>query len=92
MWTAKLDLLRRLQPLAEPALTAVRHALDVELTDASNAIEGATLIHGETALVIEKRVTIGGKTLTEHLEAVDHDETPGLMRAMGGCRPAFVSD
>ena len=44
----------------------------VELTYTSNAIEGNTLTRNETALVIEKRLTIGGKTINEHLEAVGH--------------------
>ena len=44
----------------------------VELTYTSNAIEGNTLTRNETALVIEKGLTVGGKTLNEHLEAVNH--------------------
>lgn len=44
----------------------------VELTYTSNAIEGNTLSRQETALVVEKGLTVGGKTLTEHLEAVNH--------------------
>ena len=44
----------------------------VELTYTSNAIEGNTLNHRETALILEKGITIGGKTLTEHLEAKNH--------------------
>ncbi len=41
----------------------------VELTYSSNAIEGNTLSRQETAMVIEKDLTVGGKTLREHLEA-----------------------
>lgn len=44
----------------------------VELTYTSNAIEGNTLSRAETALIVEKGVTVEGKTLTEHLEAVNH--------------------
>lgn len=44
----------------------------VELTYTSNAIEGNTLSRAETALVIEKGLTVEGKTLREHLEAVNH--------------------
>jgi Fic family protein len=46
----------------------------VELTYTSNAIEGNTLTRNETALVIEKNLTIGGKTINEHLEAKGHAE------------------
>lgn len=44
----------------------------VELTYTSNAIEGNTLTRAETALVVEKGLTVGGKTLKEHFEAHNH--------------------
>lgn len=44
----------------------------VELTYTSNAIEGNTLSRQETALVVEKGMTVEGKTVTEHLEALSH--------------------
>ena len=44
----------------------------IELTYTSNAIEGNTLTRQETALVVEKGLTVGGKTLNEHLEAINH--------------------
>lgn len=44
----------------------------VELTYTSNAIEGNTLTRQETALVVEKGLTVGGKSLKEHLEATNH--------------------
>ena len=44
----------------------------VELTYTSNAIEGNTLSRQETALVVEKGLTVAGKTLREHLEAINH--------------------
>ncbi len=50
----------------------LEHYYDIELTYTSNAIEGNTLSPVETTLVIEKGVTIGGKRLKDHLEALDH--------------------
>jgi Fic family protein len=44
----------------------------VELTYTSNALEGNTLSRRETAVVLEKGLTVGGKTLKEHLEATNH--------------------
>ena len=44
----------------------------VELTYTSNAIEGNTLTRRETALVVEKGLTVGGRSLIEHLEATNH--------------------
>lgn len=48
------------------------HAQRIDITYTSNALEGNTLTAGETALVIEKGITIGGKPLRDHLEAIDH--------------------
>lgn len=66
---AELD---RLRPLSPHALAHLEHAYDLELTFTSNAIEGNTLTQIETNLVIEQGVTIGGKKLRDHLEAIDH--------------------
>ena len=38
----------------------------------SNAIEGNTLTEGETALVVEKNITVPGRTINEHLEAINY--------------------
>jgi len=48
------------------------HSQDLELTYTSNAIEGNTLTAAETTLVVEHGITIGGKPLRDHLEAIDH--------------------
>lgn len=57
----------------KPALLADLEAwLRVELTYTSNALEGNTLTRQETALVVEKGLTVGGRTLREHLEAANH--------------------
>ena len=58
------------------------HVRDLELTYTSNAIEGNTLSAAETALVIEHGMTIGGKSLKDHLEAIDHQEALGYVRAL----------
>ena len=44
----------------------------VELTYTSNAIEGNTLTRQETALIVEKGITVEGKSIVEHLEAINH--------------------
>ena len=76
---AQLD---RLRPLKPHALVNLEHAYDLELTYTSNAIEGNTLTQVETNLVIEKGVTIGGKALKDHLEAIDHYEAIGYVREL----------
>ena len=66
---AQLDALR---PLSQAALRHLQKHYDIELTYTSNAIEGNTLTLRETAEVIEHGITVGGKTLKDHLEAADH--------------------
>jgi Fic family protein len=69
---AKKERLDRLRPVSREALANLEHYYDIELTYTSNAIEGNTLSAVETTLVIEQGVTIGGKPLKDHLEALDH--------------------
>lgn len=46
----------------------------IELTYTSNAIEGNTLTRQETAMVVDEGLTVQGKSLTEHQEAINHAE------------------
>jgi len=64
----KLDASR---PLLNQSLLA---AIDIEYTYDSNRIEGNTLTLRETDIVINKGLTIGGKSMREHLEANNHYE------------------
>ena len=74
--------LERLRPLSPGALAQLQKYYDIELTYTSNAIEGNTLTHRETAEVIEHGVTVGGKSLRDHFEAVDHYEAVQWMRGL----------
>lgn len=73
---ARLDSQR---PLAPSVVQAVRDDLRVLLTYHSNAIEGNTLDESETQMVIEHGITIGGHTVKEHLEAINHAEALSLL-------------
>ncbi len=53
---------------------AIREALEIEFLYESNRIEGNTLSLRETQLVINEGITIGGKSVREHLEAINHRE------------------
>lgn len=64
--------LDKFRPLDPNLVRNLEEWFRVELTYTSNAIEGNTLSRKETALVVEKGITIGGKTVTEHLEATNH--------------------
>jgi Fic family protein len=59
----------------------------VELIYTSNAIEGNTLTREETALVIEKDLTVQGKGVVEHLEAKNHGEAVLMVRELARQRP-----
>jgi len=59
-------------PLPDALVRNLDEWFRVELTFTSNALEGNTLTRQETALVVEKGLTVGGKTLVEHLEATNH--------------------
>jgi Fic family protein len=59
------------RPLPEYTVKSIRENLLLEWTYNSNAIEGNTLTLMETKVVLEG-ITVGGKTLKEHLEVVNH--------------------
>ncbi len=60
------------RPLPDDVLTELRQRFEVRLTHHSTAIEGNTLTLSETQIVLEKGVTIGGKSVREHLEVIGH--------------------
>jgi Fic family protein len=68
----KKRLLDNSKPMSQETIANLSDWFKVELTYTSNAIEGNTLSRAETALVVEKGLTVEGKTLQEHLEAVNH--------------------
>ncbi|MGB6229118.1 MAG: Fic family protein [Litorimonas sp.] len=70
--TQKKEQLDAYRPLPPALVQNLDEWFRVELTYTSNAIEGNTLTRRETALVVEKGLTVGGKSLTEHLEATNH--------------------
>lgn len=76
---AELD---RLRPLAPRGLSNLEHVHDLEITYTSNAIEGNTLTASETMLVVEQGITIGGKRLKDHMEAIDHFDAIRYVREL----------
>ncbi len=67
----KLDSYR---PLSSYILSSIKNNLNLEWIHSSNGIEGNTLTLQETRLVLEEGITISGKSLREHFEAVNHQE------------------
>ena len=62
------------RPLPASLVKKLKEQLCINYTYNSNAIEGNTLTLHETKLVIQEGITIGGKSLTEVLEAKNHPE------------------
>lgn len=61
------------RPLPKHTVQSLREKLFLEWTYNSNAIEGNTLTMNETKVVLEG-ITVGGKTMQEHLEVINHQD------------------
>jgi Fic family protein len=61
------------RPLPISVAKSLHDKLIVEWTYNSNAIEGNTLTMSETKVVLEG-ITVGGKSIIEHLETINHKE------------------
>jgi Fic family protein len=76
---ARLDAAR---PLPPGVVAKLKEYFDVEWTYHSNAIEGSTLTLAETRLVLLDGLTVGGKSLQEHLEAINHKHAIDFVEAL----------
>ena len=61
------------RPISKETLKSLKESINLEWTYNSNGIEGNTLTLRETQVVLEG-ITVGGKTLKEHLEAINHEQ------------------
>jgi len=78
----KLAKLNNLRPFPKQSLESLDRKFEVEMTYNSNAIEGNRLSLKETYLVLEKGITIGGRSMREHMEATNHREAIASMERM----------
>lgn len=60
------------RPLPIYILNKLKEDFAIEWTHHSNAIEGNTLTIAETKFILQDGITIGGKTLREHFEVLNH--------------------
>ncbi|MBP2645287.1 MAG: hypothetical protein H6Q75_727 [Firmicutes bacterium] len=67
------------RPFAEPMLSQLKAYYRIGLTYSSNALEGNSLTETETKVVLEDGLTVGGKPLRDHLEAMGHSEAYDFM-------------
>lgn len=85
--TEKKKRLDSIRPLSKSALQKLRERFAVEWTYNSNAIEGNTLTLNETRLVLERGLTVKGKSLREHFEATNHKQAIKYLEAIAGKEP-----
>ena len=71
------------RPLNDDILTRLREDLSTEWTYNSNHIEGNTLTLAETRLVLQDGMTVGGKTLREHFEVINHHKAIQYLEEIG---------
>jgi Fic family protein len=72
------------RPLNSGQLERLQTVWDTEYTYESNRIEGNTLTLSETSIVINEGMTVAGKTIHEHLEAINHKDAIDYLRAIVG--------
>lgn len=89
--TSKKRRLDRLRPLPSEVIANLDDWFRVELTYTSNAIEGNTLSRAETALVVEKGLTVDGKTLKEHLEAINHAQALDYIKSLASKKRTVIN-
>ncbi|WP_295541558.1 Fic family protein [uncultured Thiohalocapsa sp.] len=82
---AQIDSLKsRLDDVRPLTSVQLQQAMDIAYTYESNRIEGNTLTLRETDLVVNKGLTVGGKSMREHLEAINHYEAILYIRELAG--------
>lgn len=67
------------RPLSAHAVKQLKEYYRIGLTYTSNAIEGNSLTEIETKVILEDGITIGGKSIKEHQEAIGHSEAFDLL-------------
>jgi len=79
---SKHQRLAALRPLSPESVASLAAAWDVRMVHESNAIEGNSLTLRETELVLSKGVTVSGKPLKDHIEAVNLSQAWELVKTL----------
>lgn len=87
----KYRMLAAARPLPPGTVNNLDAWFRVELTYSSNAIEGNTLTRAETAVVLEKGITVSGKPLKDHLEATNHAEALDWIQTLIRKKPKDIT-
>ncbi len=78
------------RPFDPAQVEKLDETFDTEYTFNSNRIEGNTLTLNETHLIINKGITVAGKSLKEHLEATNHQEAIDFIRDLAAGTQDFT--
>jgi Fic family protein len=62
------------RPLSRELVVGLKQLFDVDFTYNSTAIEGNTFSFQETKILLLEGIAIGGKSMREHLEIINHKE------------------
>lgn len=88
----KKERLDALRPIPKAVLLRLREQFSVEFAYNSNAIEGNSLTLRETRMVIEDGITIRGKPLREHFEAINHQKAFSFLEDMAKSGAGITED
>lgn len=84
----KLRKLNQSRPIPAAAIHRIKEGLAIEWTYNSNSIEGNTLTLQETKLVLQDGITVKGKSLREHFEAVNHQDAVDYIESIA--KPNYI--
>lgn len=80
------------RPLPAYCMPMLKEYFRIGLTYSSNALEGNTLTETETKVILEDGLTIGGKTIREHLEVLGHGQAYDFMLSQAHNKQFTVDD
>jgi len=84
--------IRAHRPLDTYEVKQLKEYYRIGLTYSSNAIEGNSLTESETKVVLEDGITIGGKPLKDHFEAIGHSEAFDLLYKLADSQEISEAD
>ena len=90
--TQKKKRMNRIRPHSKSALQKLKERFALEWTYNSNAIEGNSLTLNETRLILETGLTVKGKPLREHFEAINHKEAIDRIETMVKTKSPITQD
>ncbi len=80
------------RPFEENLLLELKQFYRIGFTYSSNALEGNSLTESETKVVIENGLTIGGKSIREHNEALGHSDAYSFLNELAKNNQIAESD